>query len=181
MPASWDLNKGSRLWLYLLVGHVVSLLSQTVPISITAPVFCKGREESAAQVQKTEEKIWVSKWPLYKLSMTLRIFSATPIPTFRNARCFQALRLYGLWQSKAACILLAYPTGGMDFSSFHLLIQLPPTHLFSILQSDVVSPVLFVLVGLYLFWFFLVLLLGFWQEEKRITCVWFVRSSFLFP
>lgn len=138
-------------------------------------------EKSQLPRYKRRRRKSVSKWPLYKLSMTLRIFSATPIPTFRNARCFQALRLYGLWQSKAACILLAYPTGGMDFSSLHLLIQLPPTHLFSILQSVVVSPVLFVLVGLYLFWFFLVLLLGFWQEEKRITCVWFVRSSFLFP
>lgn len=78
------------------------------------------------------------------------------------------LMLRGLLHSTASCSYrLPLPEERvLALSSWQL--SLPPTHLFSILQSVAASLVLFVHVGLYFFFFlsFIVLLLGFWQETK---------------
>lgn len=72
-----DLNKKSRLLLYLLVFYMISLLSQIIQIFIIAPVFDQSIEEPVAQVHKMEKKIWISKWFLYRLPINLPILGTT--------------------------------------------------------------------------------------------------------
>lgn len=134
--------------------------------------FIRVEESQLPMGIKVEEKAWISKWPLCRLSTNLPILSATHTPTFKGTWCLQVL-CSELWQSKLAWVLLAFPSAEMGLSSFQSLTELSPTQLFSILPSVACHSVLLCLQfslslwildhwSLYLFWPFIFLLLGFW-------------------
>lgn len=103
--------------------------------------FIRVEESQSPRDIKIEEKTWMSKRPLCRLSTNLPILSATCTPTFKGTWGLQVL-CSGFWQSKLAWVLLAFPSAEMGFSSFQSLTQLPPTQLFSILPSVACYPAL---------------------------------------
>lgn len=157
---------------YLLIVYVISLLPKACRSPLQLLPFIRVDESQLPRGIKIEEKTWMSKWPLWRLSTNLPILSATRTPTFKGTWCLQ-VPCSGLWRSKLAWVLLAFPAAEMGFGSFQSLTESPPTQLLSILPSVACHRVLLCLQfslslwilyhwSLYLFRPFIILLLEFW-------------------